>query len=321
MKPFIIFIIILCILNLLLFIKFLFRRYKKCEEKYIKKYKIFIDNSSNNYTPHIVKYILKALNVYEIVDNKDDSDIYVHHITNNDFMKDKINIVISGESHKLNDKVDLCIGPILQQNSKYNIYYPQFYSSLFEHRKSIDNKDYIVNKKTKFCAYMYSTHHDHRVKYFELLSKYKHVDALGSSCKNTDIETSRHINNETETYNDIALDLYKDYKFVIAMENNYVDGYNTEKIINPIIANSIPIYWGDTKVFDYINKKRVIYIPDYTDGELLNLIKKLDEDDIEYKKIIDEPIYLNNKKPDEIERELEQNITVILFKVILSFKF
>ena len=157
---------------------------------------------------------------------------------------------------------------------------------------------------------MYRAHHEHRVKYFELISRYKRVDALGESCKNTEVSTSRHINNETETYNDIAIELYKNYKFVIAVENKDEDGYNTEKIINPIIANSIPIYWGHKKVFDYINKKRVIYIPDYTDQQLLEVIKKLDDDDNLYNNVINESIYVDDsKKPDEIEKQLQKDIT------------
>jgi len=254
------------------------------------------------YTPNIISYILDSI----LTNNK---DINIYHITNDNYDKNKINIVISGEPWKIQNKVDLSIGPITEQpNAKYHIFYPQMYSSLFEHKKSIDPKDYIFNK-TKFCAYMYRAQHEHRKKYFNLISKYKVVDALGECCKNTPIAITRDINNETETYNDIAVELYKDYKFVIAVENTYVDGYFTEKIINPLIANSIPIYWGDKKVFDYINKKRVIYIPDYTDDELLQKIKQLDENDSEYNKIVNESIYTGNDKlPENIEKNLKNDI-------------
>jgi hypothetical protein len=250
-----------------------------------EKINIYIDELSRLYTPHISKYIMNSSEKLVAVTNKNEADIYVYHINNNDYTKDKINIVISGEPDILQKQVDLYIGPVINQNAIHNIYYPQFYASLFEHRKSIDSSMYKSNK-TKFCAFMYRAHHDHRVKYFNLLSKYKHVDALGESCKNTDSPTTRHINNETETYNDIAIDLYKNYKFVIAVENKDEYGYNTEKIINPLIANSIPIYWGNKKVFDYINKRRVIYIPDYSDDELITLVEKIDKDDNEYNRIM-----------------------------------
>ena len=298
-----IFLVIKIILNL-------FFTSDKYSEKFLdKKYNVFIEGLANSYTPHIVKYILDSIPNNNIVANKNDADIIVYHVTGDSPTKDKINIAISGEPWILDNNVDLCIGPTTNQNSKYHIYYPQMYSSLFEHKKSVDSKDYQQDTKSKFCAYMYRAHHDHRVKYFDLLSKYKKVYALGESCKNTDLPTSRHINNENETYNDIAVDLYKDYKFVIAMENKDEDGYFTEKLNNPLIANSIPIYWGNKKIFDYINKDRIIYIPDYTDEELLDKIKKIDNDEIEYKKIIDQPWYIDDsKKPENVENQLQKDI-------------
>jgi len=282
--------------------------------------KIFIDVNSNSYTPHLVKYIIDSIptNNY-ITKNKNEANIIVFHITNPDeFVKNKINIVISGESYQLNNKVDLCIGPILKQNCKYNIYYPQFYSSLFEHKKSLNKNDYIA-EKTKFCAFMYNAEHEHREHYFDLLSKYKRVDGLGKSRKNTDIPISRHIYNENETYNDIAVDTYKNYKFVLAIENGDIDGYNTEKIINPMIANSIPIYWGNKKIFNIINKKRVIYIPDYSEQELLDVIKRIDNDDVEYNKIINEKWYVDETKmPENVEKELQKEIADKIKNILMN---
>lgn len=274
-----------------------------------KQYNIYVSSTANSYTSHIVKYILDRIPGHIIVDKKNNADIIIYHVVGDSHTKDKINIAISGEPWIVDDNIDLCISPIITQKTKYSIYYPQMYSSLFEHRKSVNNKDYQQDTKNKFCAYMYSQHHDHRVKYFDLLSTYKKVDALGESCKNTNMSTSRDINNENETYNDIAVDLYKDYKFVIAMENKDEDGYFTEKINNPVIANSIPIYWGNKKIFDYINKDRIIYIPDYTDKELIDKIKKLDNDELEYNKIINQPLYVDDsKKPENIEKQLQKDI-------------
>ena len=40
----------------------------------------------------------------------------------------------------------------------------------------------------------------------------------------------------------------RDYKFTIAFENESHPGYTTEKIVEPMLADSIPIYWGDPLV-------------------------------------------------------------------------
>jgi hypothetical protein len=287
----------------------------KIKEPYGKKHNIYISDTCKNYSPNIVKYILSSDNVVE-VNNKNDAEINVYHIADNNYAPNKINIVISGEVNQVENNIDMCISTISNQNAKFNIYYPFMYSSLHERRKSTNNKDYI-SPKTKFCCFMYKAHHEHRVKYFKLLSSYKKVDALGKSCNNVNIPDTRGINNESETYNDIAVDLYKNYKFVIAVENGDKPGYFTEKILNPIIANSIPIYWGNHDVFNFINKKRVIYIPDYTDNELLKLIERLDNNDNEYQAIISQPIYVGtDKDPSNIENKVQQEIKATMKKIL-----
>jgi hypothetical protein len=52
-------------------------------------------------------------------------------------------------------------------------------------------------------------------------------------------------------------DMCKDYVFTIAIENTTHDHYFTEKIINPIINNTIPLYWGCKKVEDYFPKQTI----------------------------------------------------------------
>jgi hypothetical protein len=126
------------------------------------------------------------------------------------------------------------------------------------------------------------------------LSSYSQVTALGRCCGTSNASITRHKYDDTETYNDIAIEQYANggFKFVIAMENSMGAGYSTEKLINPIIANCIPIYWGDAGIFKYINKKRVIYAPDYDDDALLEHIKMLDNDTERYNMIIAEPCFL-----------------------------
>lgn len=273
-----------------------------------EKFSVYVDKLTKDYTPKIVNSILDNIKDYKITDTKKGSDLCIEHILSHKAPLGKINIVISGESNTLNNSVNLHIGTLLNQNSIYNIYYPQLFSSLSnENRKSIDNKDYMSNK-TKFCAYMYSYDVDIRVKYFDLISSYKRVDALGKSKKNTEIPDTRNTHNDNETYNDIAKNIYKNYKFVIAMENIMKPGYSTEKLINPIIANSIPIYWGDSEIFKYINKERVIYIPDFTDEQLLETIKRIDNNESLYNKIISQSIYVNNNTPEIVDKKLYEEI-------------
>jgi hypothetical protein len=237
--------------------------------------------------------------------NDTDYDILITHVCERQehYNSDKLNIIISGEIKNSRKTYDISISTIYNFNSIKNLYYPFGYLSLNEHQESINNKDYY-NTRQKFCAYMYSCDHEHRIKYFKLLSNYKKVDGLDKSCKNVEINDTRTLSN----FNDIAVGIYTEYKFVLALENSFKEGYFTEKMLNPLIANSIPIYWGHSDVFKYINKKRVIYIQDFeTDEKLLEYIKYIDNNDIEYNKIVNENIYVEEMEPINFEKKFIEN--------------
>jgi hypothetical protein len=212
-------------------------------------------------------------------------------------------IIISGEPWDLGTKVDMAISPFRGQNTDTEIYYPFLYSSLFErHIHSME----IVPKK-HFCAFLYYQSYPHRDRLFHLISTIQPVIPLGKACSNKPKpSTTRFINNDKDTYNDIAVRLYSSFRFVLAVENTWKEGYFTEKIINPIIANSVPLYWGHPSVFEYINKKRVIYIPEYTDESLLELVKNMTEE--QYQLILSETWYTDKGKPDVIQKEITTSI-------------
>lgn len=158
------------------------------------------------------------------------------------------------------------------------IYCPHFLVSFFERRKNTKwdllKKSAPIAPKTKFCAYLTRVCQPHREKFFDALSKYRAVDALGTCCvkRNAngvcqELETDRYTYNNQETYNDLAVEKYRPYKFVIAFENSDHRGYITEKIVNPMLAGCIPIYWGNSDVKYYFNPKSFIYVGDFANFE------------------------------------------------------
>jgi hypothetical protein len=117
------------------------------------------------------------------------------------------------------------------------------------------------------------------------------------------------LNTENNILIDKKVDLvnfYKQFKFVLAGENCYHDGYITEKIMLPFMAGSIPIYYGSNKVKELFNEKSFFYVNDYLQkGWLLEdiaiEIHNLAHDDNEltgWKKYLKEPIFKNNIVPD-----------------------
>ena len=200
--------------------------------------KVFVAPRALAWCKYLVDSIIQCFSNYKIIRNVNDLsnvDIIITHIKQRtEYHSDNaINIVISGESNSTKHKYDYSISTVKDFNSHYNIYLPFLYMSLKEHKCSIKSNDYNKDK-TKFCAYMYSANHQHRIYYFNLFNNYKHVDALGKSCNNIDVNADRTKYNQSMTYLDEAVQLYTDYKFVLAIENKMVGGYVTEKIINPL---------------------------------------------------------------------------------------
>jgi len=56
------------------------------------------------------------------------------------------------------------------------------------------------------------------------------------------------------------IEFLSSYKFSISMENSEGDGYVSEKIIHSFLAGTIPIYYGDYLIDEYINPKVYILI-------------------------------------------------------------
>lgn len=80
---------------------------------------------------------------------------------------------------------------------------------------------------------------------------------------------------------------FASYKFSISIENSEGDGYLTEKIIDSFYSGTIPIYYGDYMLDEYINPKAYILIKGEKDiKEKIEYIKKIDNDDKIYKNIL-----------------------------------
>lgn len=307
--------------------------------KYLSKIKKINFLISNNYKLKIYydEYIIKCYSNFikifnSIISNyiilneyNDECDICIISIENKINLNNiSINIVISGESNYIfNKNTDIGINSTKIFNNKYDIYFPQLFLSLWERKTNYKSNIYNNNDK-KFCIYLYRYDLEYRVKLLKKINKYKKVECPGISCNNIEYDNSRSLYNNITFYDDAVLK-FSNYKFVLALENNYKIGYVTEKIIDPIIAGSIPIYAGHHDVFNYINKKRVIYVYDFiNENDLIEEIKKIDNDDNLYNTIISEPIFCSDINfdtfEDYIKIELEKSLGLKSRKILISNK-
>ena len=50
------------------------------------------------------------------------------------------------------------------------------------------------------------------------------------------------------------------FKFIITMENSQQSAYITEKVLQGLFAENIPVYWGAPRIGDYINEERILVL-------------------------------------------------------------
>ena len=221
--------------------------------------------------------------VIEITPNNPDYLIY--NCFNNDDINRKYNNAIKIAFYTENIMVDINNSDYIFGNFHINYLDRYFKYSIFLFKNfskiNIIRKEVLKNPiRTNFCAAVISNcraFYRFRFKFIEKLSKYKKID-LGGKCQNN---IEKIVKNK--------IDFLSNYKFSIAMENSSGDGYLSEKIVDSFLSGTIPIYYGDYMVDEFINPKTYILIKGEKDiDEKIEYIKKIDNDDKLYKSIIKE---------------------------------
>lgn len=157
-------------------------------------------------------------------------------------------------------------------------------------------------KKKKFCAWVVSNGKAKvRNHFFTKLSKYKKVDSGGKFRNNLGVI----VKNKSK--------FLSNYKFCICFENSKADGYITEKLFDCFLAGAIPLYYGDDTILNLLNNKSYIHIRNEDEfDEKIELIKKIDQNDILYEKMIKEKIVLD----DNIYYKEEQKYKQFIYHII-----
>lgn len=165
----------------------------------------------------------------------------------------------------------------------------------------------IWRAKTKFCCMVVSNPNcSERITFFQNLSKVRHIDSGGAV-----------LNNIGGRVEDKA-EFIKDYKFVISFENYAQDGYTTEKIMEPIFKDCIPIYWGNKLVDKDFNSKRFIdYSKFETEKELIDKLLEIDQNEELAVDMLMQPTFNINKVSHEEEHH---QVLAILIGIIENTK-
>jgi len=111
------------------------------------------------------------------------------------------------------------------------------------------SKDELYKKKPNFCVFLQGNPGNiFRNEFFQRLNSVKRVDSAGSLFNNTGFVVGWRE----------KLQFMKDYRFCIAFENSSHNGYTTEKIFEPMLVKTIPVYWGSDSAKIEFNEKSYV---------------------------------------------------------------
>lgn len=267
----------------------------------------FVDFWNINKEDNIITNLLKRK--YKVIISDEPDYIFCSIFGNKHFKyKKSIKILILGENMAPDFNLyDYAIGfydiSYEDRYLKYNILLEQEIYNIIKSRTRIDK----INDK--FCAFVYGKDgfNSKRTELFNKLNEYKKVDSGGKYLNNID----KKIGSKKQD----KIDFQKQYKFVIACENQQFPNYNTEKLFEAFASRTIPIYWGDPKISDIYNEKAFINCNNYTNiDDVLNTIIELDSDNKKYLKMINEDIFNPNYSYDKEQIRLEKFLYNIMDK-------
>ena len=192
----------------------------------------------------------------------------------------------------------------LEDSRNYRLPHYLLYDGYYE--LALENKIDESLVKRKFCNFVVSNGDCHqRNNFFTKLSKYKKIDSGGRFANNIGYAVTDKRKFQSE------------YKFSIAFENNAYrpqhSGYSTEKIMEPMTVNSIPLYWGNPDIGREFNTESFINFYDFhSEDDMIDYIIELDKDDSRYLKMLNKPWFEEYNVPDNNKIE---NIKSFLYKI------
>jgi hypothetical protein len=143
-------------------------------------------------------------------------------------------------------------------------------------------KQRVFQRRDKFCNFIYSNNVSLRNEIFHRLHKRRRVDSYGGV-----------LNNMGKRAGD-KMQVLRDYRFTLACENLYSRGYVTEKLLQPLAAGSIPIYWGAPEALTDFNPAAFINAASFADiDSLIDHVLAMDEDDEALRQMAEAPVFID----------------------------
>ncbi|KAK5581071.1 hypothetical protein RB653_001099 [Dictyostelium firmibasis] len=122
-----------------------------------------------------------------------------------------------------------------------------------------------------------------RNEYVQELMKYIVIDSYGKCLNN--IPTSDYLKRESGDPFERKKNILSKYKFTIVFENSLCQDYVSEKVLDALVAGSVPIFMAHPSTIKYLPYRSFIFVGDFNSAEeLANFLKYLDRNQEEYNK-------------------------------------
>lgn len=293
----------------------------------MKKLKIYFDNfwPEFNFENNLFTWALS--HCYDLQVDKDTPDILI--TTNNHFKEEKSKLIFyQPEPWCLTSDGILDRSKFSHAISTFNFnesFFKRIPLVLFYHfeyfiNNIVDDYEYFLNHSPKidkvpsnFCSFISRNPSFPRKEFFEVLSQYKFVTASGQLCNNSPPVPGNpgSISGSLSKLNHLS-----EYKFNICFDNSegcvrsFSDptlicksGIFTEKLYEAMLANTIPIYWGNADISKDINTKCIINVHDYDSfSDVVNRIIEIDSDDDLYLDYVNQK-YVEDTKDNIFSKE------------------
>jgi len=153
-------------------------------------------------------------------------------------------------------------------------------------------------EKSEFCCFIVSEPKcSERNEFFLLLSRYKKVHSGGRFMNNIGGPIPRLVEGRSG-----KLEFMKQFKFAICFENESYPGYTSEKLVQAMRVNTIPIYWGNPLVGREFNTKSFINCHEFASFEdVITRVIEVDQNQELYRQMMMEPWFIDGRMPDWVD--------------------
>jgi hypothetical protein len=265
----------------------------------MKKLKIlFLDFWPEMVYENIFLPILKKH--FDVEINASDPDVIIHSIFGNVKETPKYKckkILFLGENYRAKNfgsNFSISFDPPSETNYRLPLW--QFYLILRpELKEKLFNRSNNFESFDRFCSFTVSNPANFlRNAVYDQLSSYKRVSSYGKMKMN---DLSLQKLSEGKYWRDAKYQFFLEYKhkFALTYEHSSYPYYCTEKLMDGFLGGSLPLYWGDPKVTEDWNKKAFINVIDFG-SQLIDTIKKLDNDKSLFDSYYNEPVFTEEQK-------------------------